>query len=812
MAVQYNFSLLATPTGSIFPLGQDGEVGGPLGSRPAILDLNESGEYVGRLIEGDDTLRAFSSTDGNFNIGQVNSQALGINDNNVVVGQRPDQFSTLGGFQSSPDGSINNAPSPSNGGVFDSAAFDINNDGVNVGQSIGGSPYRANLDGNFIQELTDDSGVAYDINEFNQVVGQSGGRAFFTNQNIDSEAIDLGTLRGDNQGISSALAVNDFSNSAGDFIEFVGESSIEGDFDAPLSSYDESIDGELSIEQASPTPISLSAGSNIITGSTSNDPLDRDFFTFTVPEGATVSEIVLQNYQWGDGNQSIENYGDSYFALTEGNSVPSISNDLETDSEFDVSKLIDNFAAEESEVGQDLLEPGVGKAASGNNRLGSGELGPGTYTVWYQETGANTTYTFNVVLDTPPTGVTHAAYGQVISFVGEDEPFLAEFVSDLGTLSSDDATANSVAYDINRNFFSSEGQGKIVGSSDTDSGDQHAFVVFDNDLTTMFDLNDLIIEGDSDFFLPGGNPAFTLLEATAINDDGVIVGTGLLNTNKVIEFEDGEVGIGLTNDLFGFRLTPEEVIAPPAILEVGLYDAESDTLITLIEEGDEVPASLLDGEEITISAVVPDDSALVGQVESIFLDLNSGKVTKTENIEPYALFGDSPQGDFNGNGLVLEESNTIAFDLYNQDNLAGTLLDTVTRNFTIVDDLTGPSGLIVGIYDADSDELIAPLINGSVIDASSLADKSVTIAATVPESSIFTGQVESMQLNLNDGAVIQTENIEPYALFGDSPKGDFSGGSVPTGENTIAFNLYSDNMLKGDLLDTVNIDFTIAEV
>ena len=394
MTVRYDFSVLETPTGNIFPLGQEGETGGSSGNSPAILDLNESGEYVGRLIDRDSTLLAFSSTGGNFNIGPVNSQALGINDNNVVVGQRPDQFSTLGGFQTRPDGPINGAPSPTNGGIFDSATFDINNDGVHVGQSIGGRPYRANLDGNFIQTLTDGIGVAYDINEFDQVVGQSDGRAFFTNRNFDSEAIDLGTLREDNSGTSRALALNDFSNSAGDFIEFVGEASIEGGFDIPESGYDESIDGELSNNQAGPTPITLSAGNNIIAGDTTNDPLDRDFFTFVVPEGFIVSDIILQDYQWGDGDQSNGNYGASYFAITEGNSFFSIDND----SAFEVSKLVDNFAAEGSEVGQDLLEPGVGDAASGNNRLGSGELGPGTYTVWYQETGANTTYAFNVVL------------------------------------------------------------------------------------------------------------------------------------------------------------------------------------------------------------------------------------------------------------------------------------------------------------------------------------------------------------------------------------------------------------------------------
>lgn len=72
-------------------------------------------------------------------------------------------------------------------------------------------------------------------------------------------------------------------------------------------------------------------------------------------------------------------------------------------------------------------------------------------------------------------------------------------------------------------------------------------------------------------------------------------------------------------------------------LDIGLYDADTDTLITLIGEGDEILASTLAGRDVTLATLVPDDSPFAGQVESMFLNLNEGQRTRRENAEPYAL-------------------------------------------------------------------------------------------------------------------------------------------------------------------------------
>ncbi|PSB11248.1 hypothetical protein C7B62_06180 [Pleurocapsa sp. CCALA 161] len=130
------------------------------------------------------------------------------------------------------------------------------------------------------------------------------------------------------------------------------------------------------------------------------------------------------------------------------------------------------------------------------------------------------------------------------------------------------------------------------------------------------------------------------------------------------------------------------------------------------------------------------------------------------------------------------------------------------------DDISGSTfeetGITVGLYDADTDTLIAPLKNGTQIQASEVAGKNLTIAASVPEDSVYFEQVESVFLNLNDGQVAKTENLEPYALFGNDNEEYSKGGIDMHGEQTIAFELYSQDNLGGEMLGNINLDFSIV--
>ena len=119
------------------------------------------------------------------------------------------------------------------------------------------------------------------------------------------------------------------------------------------------------------------------------------------------------------------------------------------------------------------------------------------------------------------------------------------------------------------------------------------------------------------------------------------------------------------------------------------------------------------------------------------------------------------------------------------------------------------TGLTVGLYDTHEDTLIAPLEDGTQIQASEVAGKNLGISASVPEDSVYS-EVESVFLNLNDGQFTRTENVDPYALFGDNDGDYFQGGIDLQGEHTVAFELYSQDDLGGEMLGNMNVDFSIV--
>jgi Ca2+-binding RTX toxin-like protein len=252
-----------------------------------------------------------------------------------------------------------------------------------------------------------------------------------------------------------------------------------------MADHNEKDNGELAFEHNSPTPIVLSSGNNIVTGSTiggGNPPGDRDYFTFDVPAGSTVSAIVLESYTWGNGELSSPGYGKSYFAVIEGNSFPdpgtlTTSSNLEA-LKFKVSKLIDNKLIDTSSAAtreqKDLLEPEVGITTF--NVPEPRQLGPGVYSVWYQETGENTTYKFNIVLDTPPPPTVE--FSQPTYQVNEDGSIVGATVTLTRTgylnldskvqvsITGGSATAGSdydgSAFPLNINFASGEASKEIT--------------------------------------------------------------------------------------------------------------------------------------------------------------------------------------------------------------------------------------------------------------------------------------------------------------------------------------------------------------
>ena len=136
--------------------------------------------------------------------------------------------------------------------------------------------------------------------------------------------------------------------------------------------YDESVSGDLSDDNLSPTALmALAAGSNVVSGGVLASPLDRDIFSITVGAGQQLVGIVLDTYVSGDDQ--------SFFAVAAGNTIASL---------FDTTALLGNAligAAPGAMPGDNILDD-LGSGTFPGSTGFAGPLGPGAYTFWIQET------------------------------------------------------------------------------------------------------------------------------------------------------------------------------------------------------------------------------------------------------------------------------------------------------------------------------------------------------------------------------------------------------------------------------------------
>jgi hypothetical protein len=151
--------------------------------------------------------------------------------------------------------------------------------------------------------------------------------------------------------------------------------------------YFESIDGDLSGDNNAPTILNFSVGNNVINGVMGDDefgvglPLDRDFFTFTIDPGEYLTAINVTQYQLLGGSGS-------FYAISAGTSITidSTANHLS-------NHLVNGLG--------DILPALDAGSYSGGLGLDA-PLGPGEYTVWFQETSALIPYQIEYVVTAVP--------------------------------------------------------------------------------------------------------------------------------------------------------------------------------------------------------------------------------------------------------------------------------------------------------------------------------------------------------------------------------------------------------------------------
>jgi PEP-CTERM motif len=151
---------------------------------------------------------------------------------------------------------------------------------------------------------------------------------------------------------------------------------------ADVIAWDEAVNGEFSHDGLAPTQVKFISGGNDILGTygkpnAATDPVNPDYFTFTVPAGSALTGIIVL-----PGTTAAGPLGISFIGIEQGNQVTL------GPSPPDATGLLGWHHTDPAmDIGTDIL----GKI--GNPMPPMGEtgfmppLGPGDYAVWLQETG-----------------------------------------------------------------------------------------------------------------------------------------------------------------------------------------------------------------------------------------------------------------------------------------------------------------------------------------------------------------------------------------------------------------------------------------
>jgi hypothetical protein len=137
------------------------------------------------------------------------------------------------------------------------------------------------------------------------------------------------------------------------------------------------------------------------------------------------------------------------------------------------------------------------------------------------------------------------------------------------------------------------------------------------------------------------------------------------------------------------KVTVSQVSANQSVVRFVLVNAATDQDLFELTQGMQISQNLVQGIPLNIRAET--NPALVG---SVFMRLTGAvNASKTENVAPYALFGDN-----NGNysGRTLPTGNYTMYSMpYTQTNRRGTAGDPLTVNFSIVPAVVPVTGIAV---------------------------------------------------------------------------------------------------------------------
>ena len=243
-------------------------------------------------------------------------------------------------------------------------------------------------------------------------------------------------------------------------------------------------------------------------------------------------------------------------------------------------------------------------------------------------------------------------------------------------------------------------------------------------------------------------------------------------------------------------------------VEVGAMPAPEEmaavTSFTLIDAGTDLPIPAYDpipnGVNI-MRSILPNQvnvrANIDGDPGSVLFSFKGVAGFRTENVAPYALFGDA-LGNYGAQPLT-NGLQTVTATPYSEQGGNGDAGIAAALNFSIVNTTNAITQFI--LVDATTDNDIVILEDGMTIQSVALPDQ-VNIRAETGDV------VKSVELDLNGQK--RTENVTPFAAFGDLG-GDYLPKSLNNGSYTLTATPYSKTKKQGSKGAHLTISFTIED-
>ena len=228
-----------------------------------------------------------------------------------------------------------------------------------------------------------------------------------------------------------------------------------------------------------------------------------------------------------------------------------------------------------------------------------------------------------------------------------------------------------------------------------------------------------------------------------------------------------------------------------------LMDAKEDAAIARLADGDSIHIPDLNTNELSIRANTG------GSFGSILFRLD-GAIVKADNSAPYTVYG--TKGDNYTPWIPEAKTYTITATVHSLPQGQGQLLSTFSNKVTFTDVLepAGPDTYALVLINADTDEDIAEITEGSVFNLEEIGTSNLNIRAecdSLTESVVFDYQgVENYH----------TENLIEYAI-GANDDDDYRPWTPDLGANSLIVTAYTMDNGQGDAGNSLSVNFEIIE-